>query len=94
MEDISFFGQDKSGRLCCLPQDASDQLIAMASGTALKLDHQKNGWKGVSIYHEENGDAIMCPIWALVQRFIHIRTNGGTICFGSLCQQLYSNSHS
>ncbi len=36
------------------------------------------GWKGVSIYHEENGDNVMCPIWALRRRFIHICTKGGT----------------
>ncbi len=63
MEDVRFFGRDKTDRLRCLPQDASDQLIATASGaTTLKLDNQKNGWKGVSIYHEENGDDVMCPV--------------------------------
>ncbi len=65
MEDIRFFGQDKFGRLHCLPLDASDQLIATASGAARKLDNQKNGWKGVPIYHEENGDTVMCPVQAL-----------------------------
>ncbi len=65
MEDVQFFGCDKSSCLRCLPQDASDQLIAMASGATLKLDNQKNGWKGVYIYHETNGDAVMCPVQAL-----------------------------
>ncbi len=62
MEDICFFGRDKSGRLCCLPRDVSDQLIATASNATLKLDNQKNGWKDVSIYHKENGDKVMCPV--------------------------------
>jgi hypothetical protein len=47
MEDIRFFGRDKSSRLRCLPGDVSDQFIATASGATLKLDNQKNGWKGV-----------------------------------------------
>ncbi len=62
MEDVRFFGRDKSGRLRCLPRDALDQLIATASDAVLKLDNQKNGWKVVSMYREENSDAIMCPI--------------------------------
>jgi hypothetical protein len=39
IEDIRFFGRDKSGCLRCLPQDASDKLIATASDAALKLDN-------------------------------------------------------
>jgi hypothetical protein len=62
MEDVHFFGWDKASCLWYLLQNASDQLIAMASGVALKLDNQKNRWKGVSIYHEENGDYVMCPV--------------------------------
>ncbi len=75
MEDIRFFTRNKPGCLHCLLQDAPDQLIAMASGAALMLDNQKNGWEGVCIYHEENGDNIMCPVQALRQRFsVHTPT--------------------
>ncbi len=30
------------------------------------------------MYHEENGDAVMCPVRAIGRRIIHICTNGGT----------------
>jgi hypothetical protein len=52
MEDVHFFAKDRRGRLRRLPRDASDEDIGAAAGAALKLDNQKNGWKGVSIYHE------------------------------------------
>jgi hypothetical protein len=65
MEDIRFFAKDKRGRLRCLPQDASDEDITAATGAALKLDNQKNGWKGVLIFHETNGDPFFCPIKAI-----------------------------
>ena len=39
----------------------------------LKLDNQKNGWKGVCINHEHNGDAILCAIRVLGRRYMHIR---------------------
>ncbi len=44
-----------------------------AEGATLKLDNQKNGWKGVCIHHESNGDAIYCPVRALGRRYVHIR---------------------
>ncbi len=46
-EDITFFRKNNFGQLRCLPRDAPDGLIATADGTTLKLDNQKNGWKGV-----------------------------------------------
>jgi hypothetical protein len=65
MEDVNFFAKDRRGWLQCLPCDASDDNIGAAAGTALKLDNQKNRWKGVSIYHETNGDPTFCPIKAI-----------------------------
>jgi len=47
MGDITFFARDKQGNLCCLPRDATADIIAAADGTTMKLDNQKNGWKGV-----------------------------------------------
>ncbi len=46
MGDITFFAKDKQGNLCCLSHDASADLIAAADGATMKLDNQKNGWKG------------------------------------------------
>ncbi len=44
----------------------------------MKLDNQKNGWKGICVYQEANGDDYLCPVKALGQRFLHLRLHGGT----------------
>ena len=44
-----------------------------AYGSTLKLDHQKNGWKGMCVYQENNGDEKFSPVRALGRRFISIR---------------------
>jgi methyl coenzyme M reductase gamma subunit len=44
----------------------------------MKLDNQKNGWKGVCVYHETNGEEFLCPVRALGRRYVHIRKHGGT----------------
>ena len=44
-----------------------------ADGATLKLDNQKNGWKGVCIYQEQNGDEKFIPVRALGGRFVAIR---------------------
>lgn len=47
-----------------------------ADGATLKLDNQKNGWKGVCVYHEANGDNMHCPVRALARRYLHLRSRG------------------
>lgn len=37
------------------------------------MDNQKNGWKGVCVHQETNGNLIHCPVRALGRRFAHIR---------------------
>jgi len=44
----------------------------------MKLDNQKNGWKGVCVYQETNRDDYLCPVRALGRRFLHIRRHGGS----------------
>jgi len=44
----------------------------------MKLDNQKNGWKGVCVYQEANGDPLNCPVKALGRRYLHLRANGAT----------------
>jgi hypothetical protein len=44
----------------------------------MKLDNQNNGWKGVFVYHETNGEDYLCPVRALGRRYIHICQHGGT----------------
>ncbi len=69
MGDFTFFAKDKQGNLLCLSRNASADLIAEADGATMKLDNQKNGWKGVCVYQEANGDPINCPIRALGSRY-------------------------
>ncbi len=78
MGDITFFAKDKQGNLRCLPWDATADLIAAADGATMKLDNQKNGWKGVCVYQEANGDLLNCPIRALGRRYLHLCKNGAT----------------
>jgi hypothetical protein len=49
MGDITFFAKDKQGNLCCLPRDATADLIAAADGATMKVDNQKNVRKGVCV---------------------------------------------
>ncbi len=77
-EDVPFFKQNKAGQLRCLPQNAPAHLIPMADGAMLKLDNQKNGWKGICIYQEANGKEYLCPVRALGRSFLHIRNHGGS----------------
>ncbi len=55
MEDITFFRTNAQGQLWCLPRDAPDHMVMMADGATMKLDNQKNGWKGVCVPGEELG---------------------------------------
>ena len=72
-EDVTFFKRTKAGDLRCLPRMASDDLISTADGATLKLDNQKNGWKGACIFQEANGDPYYCPVRAVARRYLHIR---------------------
>jgi hypothetical protein len=78
MGDIMFFAKDKHGNLRCLPRDAPADLIASANGATMKLDNQKNGWKGVCVYQEANGDLIHCPVGVLGRCYLHLQSNGAT----------------
>ena len=77
VKDVTFFKRDKTGRLKQLPRNASAGQIMSADCATLKLDNQKNGWRGVCINQHANGDCYLCPVRALGRRVLHIRTNGG-----------------
>jgi hypothetical protein len=77
-EDVTFFKKNAAGQLRCLPRTAAAHLITTADGATMKLDNQKNGWKGVCVYHETNGEEFLCPVRALGRRYVHIRKHGGT----------------
>jgi hypothetical protein len=77
-EDITFFKKNRRGQLRCLPRNAADDLIATADGATLKLDNKKNGWKGVCVYQEANGDQYNCPVRALGRQYLHLRMHGAS----------------
>ena len=74
IEDLTFFKRAIDGSLRCLPRDSPPSLLLTADGATLKLDNQKNGWKGVCVFHEANGDQLLCPVRALARRYQHITT--------------------
>ena len=73
LEDVTFFQKDGSGVLRQLPKNAMEEHLLSAESATLKLDNQKNGWKGVCIHQEANGDTLTCPVRALARRISHIR---------------------
>ena len=73
LEDTMFFCQDGKGHLRQLRINALDEEIVSADGATLKLDHIKNGWKGVCVYQEHNEDEKFIPVRALGRGFISIR---------------------
>ena len=75
LQDVTFFKRDTNGRLKQLSRTATNGDILSADSATLKLDNQKNGWKGVCVHQEHNGDERHCPVRALARRFVHIRSN-------------------
>ena len=56
LEDTMIFCHDAKLHLHQLPINVLDEDIFPADGVTLKLDNQKNGWKGVCVYQEHNRD--------------------------------------
>jgi hypothetical protein len=59
----------------CLPTNAPQCLILTANSATLKLDNQKNGWKGICVHQEANRELFNCPVRALARRVIHLGEN-------------------
>ena len=76
LEDVTFYKKTTWGQLRCLPKNAPYQLVLSADSATLKLDNQKNGWKGVCVHQDTNGEALYCPIRALGRRVVHLRQHG------------------
>jgi hypothetical protein len=66
------------GTLVCLPNDAPASLVLTADSAALKLNNQKNGWKGVCVHQEANGEPFNCPVRALTCRTLHLRDHNAS----------------
>ena len=73
MEENIFFNKKAKRHLRQLSRNTLDEDILSADGATLKMDNQKNGWKGVCVYQEHNGDEKFSPVRALGRRFISIR---------------------
>ena len=58
-----------------LGRQATPHLIMTAHSSTLKLDNQKNGWRGVCIHQEANGESIVCPVRALGRRYLILRAH-------------------
>jgi hypothetical protein len=65
MRDVTFFKKDKWGRLKQIPRNTPARVILSADAATLKLDNQKNGWKGVCISHHSNGEGMFDPVEGL-----------------------------
>ena len=73
LEDITFFKR-VNGRLRQLSRkNASDEDIMSADSCTLKIDNQKNGWRGVCVNQHATGDPFFCGVRALGRRFCTIR---------------------
>ena len=73
MKDVAFFCVNSQGRMYQCTKNARAFDIMRAKSATLKLDNQKNGWKGVCVNHEHNGDSVYCAVRALGRRYLHIR---------------------
>jgi hypothetical protein len=89
LKDLKFFKKNKAGTLVCLPNNAPTSMIMTANSATLKLDNQKNGWKGICKHQEANGESFNCPVRALARQAIHLQENkaGGKTLLSSFFHQ-------
>ena len=74
VDDVTFFKKDAQGKLKQLPREAPSTEILEADAAMLKLDNQKNGWKGVYV-NQANGELWNCGVRVLGCRSTHIRNH-------------------
>ena len=75
LEEVTFFRTDAKGNLRQLGCNAPREIIMTVQSAILKLDNQKNGWRGVCIHQVDNGEQLVCPVRALGRRYIAIRAH-------------------
>ena len=80
VRDVAFFRRDPVTNAWrrINAERASDDDLLNAQGVTLRLRNQKNGWKNVSIFQEENGNPYNCGARAVARRVVHIRRNAGS----------------
>ena len=49
----------------------------LADSPTLKLYNEKNGWKGVCVHQNANGEKFMCVVCAIGRRYCYIRKASG-----------------
>jgi hypothetical protein len=76
LEDVTFYKKTRAGQLRCFPKTAPYNFVLSANSATLKLDNQKNGWKGVCVHQETNGESVHCPIRALGRQVVHLCQHG------------------
>jgi len=64
LEDVQFFVKTQ-GRIRRLARNVLDAQIMAATSATLKLDNSKNGWKGVCVHQEANGEEQNCGVRAI-----------------------------
>ena len=67
-----FFFWDAKGHLHQLLGNTPGKEILSADGATLKLGNQKNVWKGVCVYQEQNGYEKFSPVSSLERGFLSI----------------------
>lgn len=78
LKDVTFFSKDSNNITRQLARTSEPHTILTAQSATLKLENQKNGWKGVCIHQEANGDDYLCPVKALGRRVVHLHNNAAT----------------
>ena len=78
LKDCTFFKRNAMGQLRQLSRSASDEDIMAADSATLKLDNSKNGWKGVCVNQEANGEAHCCAVRAIGRRYCYIRQHASS----------------
>ena len=78
LEYCQFFKLEKFGQLKPLSKFESDEDIVLEDSATLKLDNQKNEWKGVCVHQHANGEKIICGVRAIGRRYCYIyKASGG-----------------
>ena len=75
LKDVAFFHVDATGQVRQIDPRAPAAAFQGAMAATLRISQQKNGFKGSCIHHHGNGKSFLCPVKALVRRFLHIRDN-------------------
>ncbi len=67
LKDVKFFKKNNAGTLVCLPNNAPASLVMTADSATLKLDNQRNRWKGVCVHQEAKCMCTPGGKWGIVQ---------------------------